>query len=63
MESEILRKLDTLLREGVKSEPHAVHLMAAIRKLLEQQCGAKQRVARTADSAVRVFSFDAAIYK
>jgi hypothetical protein len=43
MEPEILRKLGTLLREGINSEPQAVYLMAAIRKLLEQQSGAKQR--------------------
>ena len=42
MEPEILRKLGTLLREGINSEPQAVYLMVAIRKLLEQQ-GAKQQ--------------------
>lgn len=42
MEPEILRKLGALLREGIKGEPQAVYLMAAIRKLLEQQ-GAKQQ--------------------
>lgn len=42
MEPEILRKLGTLLREGINSETQAVYLMAAIRKLLEQQ-GAKQQ--------------------
>jgi hypothetical protein len=42
MEPEILRKLGALLREGIEGEPQAVYLMAAIRKLLEQQ-GAKQQ--------------------
>jgi len=42
MEPEILRKLRVLLKAGVADEPQVVYLMAAIRKLLEQQ-GAKQQ--------------------
>jgi hypothetical protein len=42
MEGQILRKLNTLLREGINSEPQAVYLMVEIRKLLEQH-GAKQQ--------------------
>ncbi len=42
MEPEILRKLGALLRDGIEGEPQAVYLMAAIRKLLEQQ-GVKQQ--------------------
>jgi hypothetical protein len=47
MELEILRKLGTLLREGINREPQAVYLLVAIRKLLEKldakQHGAKEQ--------------------
>lgn len=42
MEPEILRKLHTLLHDGITSEPQAVYLMVELRKLLEQQ-GAEQQ--------------------
>jgi hypothetical protein len=42
MQSEILRKLDILLRAGIESEAQAVYLMVEIRKLLEQQQGQQQ---------------------